>query len=95
MSETKPVTVYEYLRPEDTMEKKDYHLPVDCQNIVAKLTEQDVHPCIDIFPSGICHVYLYSNRFEISVQRLLGQQYSTVDVALTILLRHFDFSSLL
>lgn len=95
MSDTKPAEVTEYLRPENTSTKRDYHLPHDCARILAKLAEHDVHPCIDIFPSGVCHVYLYSNHFEIALHRLLGQQLPTADVALVVLLRHFDFSSLL
>lgn len=90
MTETGRVTVYEYLRPENTMERVDYHLPVDCVDKLKILAKREVYPCCDIYPNGECRVRLHNTQYSYDVVQLRGQTHATADVAMRELVRSID-----
>jgi hypothetical protein len=92
-TETQPIVVTEFLRPENSHEGVIYHVPPDIAEKVEALNVKGLTVCCDIFPLGRCFMYIYDPISDCVVEQSQHKMHSIAESLLIELIRNFDLSS--
>lgn len=91
---TFPVEVLEFLRPENTEESVQYHLPIGLQNTVRQLLLAGIDICLDVYSTGRCTAYLYRPIGDVTLLRTDSAYHSVAMSKLIEVLLYIDLDEL-